>query len=239
MKQLKIVKSNVLSTQKLNTNRTPKDIALVKSSKDNDSIDPLSAKTQRTSTLKQKITKTERRKHTRQKSDFKENSNNTLMDKGGEIPRQLRRENSANREAGKCIKQIEQELSQLKKLTKIQNLNDLNKEEPENLLKIVKDKYLSCPIFNSQLKILISNNKEDKQTQTHDETNKRQITDYEKKIAEMKRSVYEIKKHMQELELLYKKDSQKIYQLEDTLRLTNEKLNNSQAEVQRLAVYSL
>lgn len=242
MKALRILKPNVTSTHKLNTSRTPKDIGLLKFSKENDSIDPLNTRAQKTS-LKQKSIKSDKRKHIRQKSDFKENSNNPLMGRVGENVKQLRRKSSANKEAGKCIKQIEQELSQLKRLTQAQNLapasqTGLNAEGTESLLKIIKAKCIACPQFEVQAKRLLSCSREDKQTQTAEDIIKKErlAAEYERKIAEMKHTVHEMKRRMHELEVMCREDSGKIPKLENDLQIANEMLYNSQSEAQQLAV---
>ena len=168
MKPVRITKSSVPVIQKQRLSKTPRDIGLMKFTKETDMSEPFNAKLPKNATLKSKVAKPDKRKHRRQKSDFKENSNTLLINK----PIELMQDNSnTKKETDKCIEQIEQELSQLKKLTRVKKSLTNNtviecKSDNSNdipLIKLIKTKCLDCPEFILQLKRIINENTTDKQ----------------------------------------------------------------------------
>jgi len=225
-------------------------------------MQPITGKLQQMDSLKQKSNKLDNTKKPIFKSKqheicpqsgYKENIRHAKKKSVTEI--------NENNIADKCIEQIEQELNQLKKITRSvkpsNNISPIRDSRPTEISKMLE---ILCPLITeypeypnllpalSKLEEKIRkisskldncNQKTDTEIQTNEDfSNKKKpkseiIIEYEKKIAEMKITVYEMKERMSELENLCKTDSQNASNLEEELQKANEKINEQQKEIQK------
>ena len=262
MKPLKSAKGNgMVNAPKQRSSKTPKMAAPIKVS-DPVEVQPITCgKLQQMDSLKQKQSKTKLSSKTKNAA---ESSSSALKENEFGAKRNSATENSSpGLNAGKCIEQIEQELNHLKKLTRFAKEKEESPADDENnsnsstyiaqllsaLRPLIKE-YPEYPELMLQLSLIKQNLKKLKhsmksgctldqaiQTVECGSSKKTVAAEYEKKIAEMKINVYEMKERMSELEAIYKVDNEKINGLENELKETRDKFMESQREYQKLFVW--
>ena len=158
MKGFKSARSSLANIQRPKVNSTPKNTMGTKFNKENnqtESVPLINLKSHKTTLLKGKIIKADKKKHQRQPSDSKENYKNYSINKTSD---NLIARNDNTIETNKCIEQIEQELIQLKKLThikrplaisntNIQTNNISQNTMIETIIEIIKERSKDNPQF--------------------------------------------------------------------------------------------